>query len=309
MLVRDAEEPESGGSSLEVLMVRRNLRSDFVGGAYVFPGGAVDPLDGGVEAEAVSEGRSDLEASILLGVETGGLAHWVAALRETFEEAGLLLAERPEGPPLLAGDAEEEKRFVAERASVNRGERRFLDLCRDERLQLLVGDVHYFAHWIGPRGAPRRFDTRFFVAAAPLGQHAAHDAGETIAEVWISPHRALEGHRRGDFEIIFPTVRTLQAISRFATSADLLEAAENASRSVPTIEPRLIGDGHGWRILLPGDDEYDDVRAGDANELRGGIEEYTDAIRAISLAANSDDGPTEGGASATRPAAGGKGSR
>jgi 8-oxo-dGTP pyrophosphatase MutT (NUDIX family) len=308
MLVRDAAEPVRGASSLEVLMVRRNLQSDFVGGAYVFPGGAVDPLDGGVEAEAMSEGRSDTEASILLGLENGGLAYWVAALRETFEEAGLLLAERPEGPPLLAGDMEEEKRFVAQRALVNRGERRFLDVCRDERLQLLVGNVHYFAHWIAPRGAPRRFDTRFFVAAAPRGQQAAHDAGETIAEVWISPRQALEGHRRGDFEIIFPTVRNLQAISRFATSTDLLEAAENASRSVPAIEPRLIADGNGVRILLPGDDGYDEVRAGAANELRGGTEEFNDAIRAVSLAANSDDGPTEGGASATLGAAGGNGS-
>jgi 8-oxo-dGTP pyrophosphatase MutT (NUDIX family) len=242
-----------------VLMVRRNLQSDFVGGAYVFPGGAVDPLDGGREAEAVSQGRSDVEASILLGVETGGLAYWVAALRETFEEAGLLLAERPEGPPLLAGDLEEEARFVAERALVNRGERRFLDVCRDERLQLLVGDVHYFAHWITPRGAPRRFDTRFFVAAAPPGQQAAHDAGETIADVWISPRRALEGHRDGVYEMLFPTIRTLHAISRFAMSGELLRAAEAVSRSVPTIEPRVMADGHGVRIVLPGDDGYDEV--------------------------------------------------
>ena len=76
--------------------------------------------------------------------------------------------------------------------------------------------------------------------------------GETIAETWISPHRALEGHREGDFEIIFPTIRNLQAISRFATSAELLEAAASASRSVPTIEPRVVADGNGVRIVLPG---------------------------------------------------------
>ncbi len=299
MLVRDAEEPARGEDVLEVLMVRRNLQSDFVGGAYVFPGGAVDPLDGGREAEAVSQGRSDVEASILLGIETGGLAYWVAALRETFEEAGLLLAERPAGPPLLAGDSEEEARIVAERALVNKGERRFLDVCRDEQLQLLVGDVHYFAHWITPRGAPRRYDTRFFVAAAPPGQQAAHDAGETIAETWISPRRALEGHRKGDFEIIFPTVRNLQAISRFATSAELLEAAESASRSVPTIDPRVIADGSGVRILLPGDEGYDDVRPDDAPPAVG--REFNDAIRAVSLAANADDGSTEGGAAVPPP--------
>jgi 8-oxo-dGTP pyrophosphatase MutT (NUDIX family) len=292
MLVRDAPEPESDGSSLEVLMVRRNLQSDFVGGAFVFPGGAVDLADGGAEADVLCRGRSDAEASILLGVEAGGLAYWVAALRETFEEAGLLLAERPGGPALLAGDPDEESRFVAERARVNAGTRRFLDLCRDEALQLLVGEVHYFAHWITPMGAPRRYDTRFFVAAAPGGQQAAHDAGETIAETWISPRRALEGHRKGAFEIIFPTIRNLQAISRFATSTELLEAAEKASRSVPTIEPRVIADGdgvgNGVRIVLPGDDGYDDVPAGDDSALTGATGDFNEAIRAVSRAANSE---------------------
>jgi 8-oxo-dGTP pyrophosphatase MutT (NUDIX family) len=293
MVVRDAVEPDTGGSALEVLMVRRNLQSDFVGGAYVFPGGGVDPLDGGPEAEALSQGRDDVEASILLGVGTGGLAYWVAALRETFEEAGLLLATRPGGPPLLAGDAAEEARFVAQRALVNQGRRRFLDVCREEGLQLLVGDVHYFAHWITPRGAPRRYDTRFFVAAAPPGQRAAHDAGETIADTWISPRRALEGHRRGVFELIFPTIRNLQAISRFSTSAELLEAAEEASRSVPTIEPRVIADGdgvgHGVRIVLPGDEGYDDERANEAGEMADVVGDFNEAVRAVSRAANSDD--------------------
>jgi 8-oxo-dGTP pyrophosphatase MutT (NUDIX family) len=300
MLVRDAPEPEDDDSALEVLMVRRNLQSDFVGGAYVFPGGAVDPVDGGAEAEAASHGRSDAEASILLGVGTGGLAYWVAALRETFEEAGLLLADRPRGPALLAGDPEEETRFVAARAAVNAGELRFLDLCRDEGLRLSVGEVHYFAHWITPHGAPRRYDTRFFVAAAPPGQIAAHDAGETIAEVWISPQRALRGHREGHFEMIFPTIRNLQAIGRFATSAALLNAAEGASRAVPTIEPRVVADGNGVRILLPGDPGYDDAPA---DRPLGPAPNFNDAIRAVSLAANQEGGPGEGGAVAPPPEA------
>src|ERR1700722_13657856 len=129
MLVRDAP-VSSGGTSLEVLMVRRNLRSDFVGGAYVFPGGAVDPLDGGPEAEAMCAGRTDAGASALLGFESGGLAYWVAVVRETFEEAGILLARREGGPDLLAGDPAEEARFATERAAVNQGTRRFLALCR-----------------------------------------------------------------------------------------------------------------------------------------------------------------------------------
>ncbi len=288
MLVRDAP-AVSGGTALEVLMVRRNLRSDFVGGAYVFPGGAVDLLDGGAEAEALSACRSDAEASALLGVGSGGLAYWVAVVRETFEEAGLLLARREGGPGLLAGDPEEEARFAAARAAVNTGTRRFLDLCRDERLQLGVGDIHYFAHWITPRGAPRRYDTRFFVAAAPPGQIAAHDAGETIAEVWISPHDALARHRAGEIEVIFPTIRNLQAIGRFATSAELLEAAARASSAVPTIEPRVVPDGNGMRIVLPGDPSYERAPVPDPTdgEARG---DFNEAVRAVSMRAN-EEGP------------------
>jgi 8-oxo-dGTP pyrophosphatase MutT (NUDIX family) len=288
MLVRDAT-GASEDDRLEVLMVRRNLRSDFVGGAYVFPGGSVDPADAGPAAEAASFGRTDAEASALLGVDTGGLAYWVAVLRETFEEAGLLLAERPGGPALLAGDPEEEARFVSERAAVNAGTRRFLDLCREEGLRLMVGDVHYFAHWITPRGAPRRFDTRFFVAPAPPGQHAAHDAGETIAETWISPRRALAAHRSGDFELIFPTIRNLQAISRFTTAGDLLEAVALASGAVPTIEPRVVADGNGVRIVLPGDDGYDENGPAEVSAVSEAPGNFNDAVRAVSLAANQED--------------------
>jgi 8-oxo-dGTP pyrophosphatase MutT (NUDIX family) len=269
--------------------VRRNLRSDFVGGAYVFPGGAVDLLDGGAEAEALCAGRSHAEANALLGVESGGLAYWVAVVRETFEEAGLLLARREDGPRLLAGDPDEEARFVAARAEVNDGTLRFLDLCRDERLRLGVGDVHYFAHWITPRGAPRRYDTRFFVAAAPPGQIAAHSAGETIAEVWITPQDALARHRAGEIEIIFPTIRCLQAIGRFASSVELLQAAERASSAVPTIEPRVVPDGNGMRIVLPGDPGYEKAPVPDPGhgEARG---DFNEAVRAVSMKAN-EEGP------------------
>ncbi len=284
MLVRDAA-GAGRASSLEVLMVRRNLRSDFVGGAYVFPGGAVDPHDGGAEAEAACTGRSDAQASALLGLGSGGLAYWVAVVRETFEEAGLLLAERPDGPALLSGDPAEEARFTAARAEVNAGTLRFLDLCRDERLAMQVGDIHYFAHWVTPRGAPRRYDTRFFVAAAPPGQKAAHSAGETIAEVWITPEEALARHRSGEIEIIFPTIRNLQVIGRFSASAELLAAAARASSSVPIIEPRVVADGNGMRIVLPGDSTYEEAPVPDpTGEVARG--DFNAAVRAVSMEAN-----------------------
>jgi 8-oxo-dGTP pyrophosphatase MutT (NUDIX family) len=287
MLVRDSPAPAGAATEtvLEVLMVRRNLKSDFVGGAYVFPGGAVDLSDGGIEAEALCAGRSDAEASALLGFPSGGLAYWVAVVRETFEEAGLLLARRQDGPALLSGDADEEARLAAARLRVNDGSLRFLDLCRAEGLRLSVDRIHYFAHWITPRGAPRRYDTRFFVAAAPPGQRAAHDAGETIAEVWITPEDALGRHRAGDIEIIFPTIRTLQAIGRFSSSTALLDAAAEASSAVPVIEPRVVPDGTGMRIVLPGDPAYERGPVADPDD-GGALGDFNEAVRAVSMQAN-----------------------
>ena len=285
MLVRDAD-----GGGIEVLMVRRNLNSDFVGGAYVFPGGGVDLADGGTEAEAVCVGRSATEATEILGLEAGGLAYWVACLRELFEEAGILMATAPSGSTLeLVGEVAD--RFVAHRDAVNAGERRFLDVIAEEGLTLDVGDLHYFAHWITPEGSPRRYDTRFFVATAPALQTAAHDAGEVIADEWIAPEDALRRHREGDIELIFPTIKNLQAISRFSTAADLIEAARTAA-SVPAILPRITMSDKGVRILLPGDAGYEDAfREGRAP---ADTADFTTAVRAISHAANPANPATDG---------------
>ena len=161
-----------------------------------------------------------------------------------------------------------------------------------------MGDIHYFAHWITPRGAPRRYDTRFFVAAAPPGQIAAHDAGETIAEVWISPHDALARHRAGEIDIIFPTIRNLQVIGRFDTSRALLGAAEEASSAVPAIEPRVVPDGNGMRIVLPGDPGYERGAVPDTTDgsARG---DFNEAVREVSMRAN-QEGPGHGARPATR---------
>ena len=279
MLVRDAQP-----TGIEVLMVKRNLNSDFVGGAYVFPGGAVDPADGGAEAEAICVGRSDIEASEILGIAAGGLAYWVACLRELFEEAGILMATTPDGSSLELTGATA-ARYVGHRALVNASERRFLDIIADEGLTLDVGDLHYFAHWITPEGSPRRYDTRFFVATAPARQTAAHDAGEVIADEWIAPQDALRRHREGDIELIVPTIRNLQAISRFTTTTDLIEAARTAA-SVPAILPRITVSDKGVRILLPGDEGYEEA----FSEGRAPTDtaDFNSAVRAISHAANPD---------------------
>lgn len=260
MLVRD------GDDGLEVFMLRRNLNSDFVGGAYVFPGGAVDEADRHVDLDAVCEGRSDDEASRLLGIDCGGLAFWVAAIRESFEEAGVLLANTADGSVVSFADPEVAERFTLHRKAVDSGEKRLVEICAAENLELAVADIHYFSHWITPLGAPRRYDTRFFAAAAPSEQVPLHDDRETIANLWVRPVDALERSRRGELEMIFPTIKNLQAISRFERSDDLLAAAA-AIAHVPTILPRISRDeGHGVRILLPGDEGYEDAVGGELPE-------------------------------------------
>jgi 8-oxo-dGTP pyrophosphatase MutT (NUDIX family) len=257
MLVRD------GGAGLEVFMLRRNPASVFVGGAYVFPGGAVDDADRHADLESVCTGRTDAGASAVLGIDGGGLAYWVAAVRECFEEAGVLLAH-PTGEAastISLADEAVAARFEAYRAAVYAGDLRLVDLCRREALFLAADQIHYFSHWITPVGAPRRYDTRFFVAAAPPEQTPLHDERETIANVWVRPADALARFDAGEYDLIFPTIKSLQAIGQFSRTEQLLAAAALAEAS-PDVHPRLQegGEGeHGVRILLPGDPGYDDV--------------------------------------------------
>lgn len=254
MLVRD------GRAGLEVFMLRRNLNSDFVGGAYVFPGGAVDDHDRHTDLDPVCEGRNDADASAQLGIERGGLAFWVAAIRECFEEAGVLLARDGDGRTVTFADPEVDARFSVHRRAVDSGERRLVEICQDEGLQLAVDTIYYFSHWITPEGAPRRYDTRFFVTEAPDGQVPLHDDRETIANVWIRPAEALERFAAGEFDLIFPTMRSLEALARFDTADEVLAAAA-AINDVPTILPKIVEDASGYRIILPGDPGYDEAVA------------------------------------------------
>jgi 8-oxo-dGTP pyrophosphatase MutT (NUDIX family) len=253
MLVRDQP------AGMEVFMLRRNLQSDFIGGAYVFPGGTVDDADRTDDLSTVCDGRTDEDASHLLGIDRGGLAYWAAAIRECFEEAGVLLAfpvGSDERRVLSLADEAVAERFQRYRGEVYAGSLGLVELCEREGLWLDARRIHYFSHWITPEGSPRRFDTRFFVAAAPAEQVPLHDDGETIANLWIRPADALARHHAGQLQLILPTIKNLEAISRFDTSADLLSAAAALERP-PTIVPRIVNDSDGLRIALPGDPGYD----------------------------------------------------
>ena len=223
------------GEDLEVLMLRRNLNSDFVGGAYVFPGGGVDAAD--IDLARYVVGLDDESASARLGLGGGGLAYYAAALRELFEEAGLLVVCDEAGESLVA-TPEVLVRLAQYRAHVNAGRRALAELLDEESWRLDARAMEYLAHWITPVGPPRRYDTRFFVVAAPFGQVAAHDAGETVAARWIAPREALAAHERGELEMIFPTIRTLEEIAGFTRASEVLAFA--ASRTPRVRQPRMI---------------------------------------------------------------------
>lgn len=250
MLLRDGEE------GLQVCMLRRNLNSDFVGGAYVFPGGAVDPGDGDAEVAELVTGWTDESASRQVDVDSGGLAFWVAAIRESFEEAGLLLARDGDGR-IVDLDTHSE-RWAEHRRAVDSGEERLIDTCRAEGLVLATDQIEYFSRWVTPLGAPRRYDTRFFVALAPDGQTPVHDDHEVIATRWIRPATALGEHRAGRFELIFPTVRTLESLRQFDRAADVVAHAAAIGRVEPIL-PRIVESDSGMRIVLPDDAQFDAV--------------------------------------------------
>ena len=258
MLIRDARD-EEGRPAVEVCMLRRNLASEFVAGAYVFPGGSVDPADRGDAADELCRGRSDAEASELLGVDSGGLAFWVAALRECFEEAGVLLAkplDAAEGTSMLdTSDPDERARFEAYRLEINEGRTGLLDVCRAEGLVLPVDTVHYVSHWITPELAPRRFDTRVFVTAAPSGQVAHHDNGETIATIWVRPADALARFEAGEIELLPPTIENLENLAIHDSTEAVMTWARDVV-DVQTILPVVLIEDGRLLVLRPGDEGY-----------------------------------------------------
>ncbi|MAE94922.1 MAG: NUDIX hydrolase [Deltaproteobacteria bacterium] len=244
VLVRDADR------GVEVFMMERSAFGDF-GGLHVFPGGKVDPADDSARAAALCRTPGAGDANRILNLPAGGLGYWVAALRECFEEAGLLLALREDGSLLELRDRTLRERLAADRDRLNSGAKGALeDLCERERLQLATDRLAYVAHWITPIGNATRYDTRFFVARAPEHQEALHDGHEAIESEWIRPEEALERHRDGAMAMISPTLKNLEELCGFA-SADALVAAKQAldPRSIPTILP----------LMQPGGVSLDDL--------------------------------------------------
>lgn len=219
-----------GSKGIEVVLLLRNASSVFAGNYYVFPGGTLHERDSYPEAAAICMHMTDEEASACLGVERGGMAYWHAAIRECFEESGLLLAVDSQGNFISADDPKSLVRFAAYRKAVYAGEIELMDICNREGLRLATDRLVYLSHRITPDGHQRRYDTRFFVGRAPLHQKVIHDGFETVAHVWIDPAEALKRHTRGEFNLMRPTVEILKILSEIRCTYELISIAQGMKR-------------------------------------------------------------------------------
>ena len=229
MLLRDS----ISGDGIEVFMLRRTKAAAFAGGMYVFPGGKVDPADG-----------------------AGDDSYAIAAIRECYEEAGMLLATDDNGAMVTDGHP-----ALAHREAVYDGSIDLRELCAQHHLTPAVDELVWISHWITPVGeAPRRFDTRFFIALAPPAQASKHDDNETIASEWVAPSAALERERRGELTMMPPTIKNLEFVAAHRTASDAMESARRLDR--PTaIMPKLRRDATGriTGVALPGDHDFDEL--------------------------------------------------
>lgn len=247
MLLRDAAD---GSGGVEVLMLRRAERDgDLRSGACVFPGGVLEGADR--DARAWCLGPDDAEASARLGLPEGGLDYLIAAVRETFEEVGVLLACRPDGAPADLAPLHDE--LAPWRLKLHRGEADVGALCRAFGIRLDLRGLHYFSHWLTPPGVPKRFDTRFFTAAMPSGQRPEADRAEAVEMMWTRPAQALA---KGSGYVLLPVTRcTLQELQAHPDAA-AAHAEAGARREIRLTMPRRGRTRQGLRIVLPWEPGY-----------------------------------------------------
>jgi len=249
VLVRDTPR------GIETLLMQRNEKASFLAGAFVFPGGAVHEEDHAPELHVLCA-PPHAHDDPLAALPQAGLGFRAAAIRECFEECGLLLAVDGDGgmPAIDAVDPvwREQRRALAS------GQATLQSICAERGLRLATERLAGFAHWVTPPGAPRRFDTRFFVAVAPLHQQASHDASEAIAHLWIRPADALARARAGDLKLVFATTTTMTWLAEF-DSAQAVVAFARTPRAVPVNEPRAAMAGSVRRVLIRGHQAYAEV--------------------------------------------------
>jgi 8-oxo-dGTP pyrophosphatase MutT (NUDIX family) len=254
--------PASGG--FDVFLVRRHDKVAFMGGAHVFPGGRVDDADHLAEPARWCDGVDAAMSRMRGRPAEQAIAFHVAAIRELFEEAGVLLARDSDG--FVSGRAPD-GRLDAWRREMLEHRLTMRELAGREHLRFALDALALFGHWITPDIEARRFDTYFFFAVAPDAQDAAHDEGETTQGTWMSPQEALERCARGEIALPPPTWTTLRAMSQRQNVDDAWAWA--SFQPVPCVQPRVVERGDGARIIaLPGDPLCPPVEGFEALEKR-----------------------------------------
>ena len=237
VILRDAAD------GIEVFMVERHREIDFASGALVFPGGKVDAQDADPAwGELAAPAPAAPDRSL-----------FVAAGRETFEEAGLVLARRRGSEEII--DAAAADRLVeAQRVRLLKGETTFVDIVRGEDLVLAADLMVPFAHWITPERVPKRFDTHFFLVAAPIAQLGSHDGGESVEGLWITPQQALSDAEAGARTLVFATRMNLTRLTRYRTVAEAVAATR--SKPVVTVMPKVKRTSEGRWLQIPAEADY-----------------------------------------------------
>ncbi len=259
ILLRD-KKPEG----FEVFLLKRHEKSSFMGGNYVYPGGRVDRDDGSLDTCGLCKGLTSDEASRILAASFSpeeSMAHWIAAIRELFEEAGILFAYTAKGNAIDFSSSADQERFLHYRHALQKGEMTICQVAQEENILFAVDQLCYYAHWITPEAHTYRFDTRFFIARHPEGQVASHDMKETIAGTWITPHGALDENLHGEIALAPPTVKTLEDLSRFQSIDQVFESLKrNAIKPILPFLTTISGDTF---ILFPWDADYENFVRGE----------------------------------------------
>ncbi|HKS18240.1 MAG TPA: NUDIX hydrolase [Bradyrhizobium sp.] len=243
LLLRDSV----AAKEIEVFMMVRHYEIDFNSGALVFPGGSVDRGDNEIIADPMRYSGGE-------GLDPNELAFRIAAVRETFEESGILLA-RPKGSQTLVDAKRAGEIEAAHRSDLCEGKISFLKVLTDNGLLLALDELVPYAHWITPEGMPKRFDTWFFLAAAPPEQVGAHDGKESTDSIWVSPREALAGAETGRFKLPFPTTRNLIKLGKQPSVKAALD--DSRGREVVTVMPVMTRTETGRQLRIPLEAGYD----------------------------------------------------
>jgi 8-oxo-dGTP pyrophosphatase MutT (NUDIX family) len=243
LLLRD----NAASQEIEVFMMVRHYEIDFNSGALVFPGGSVDKGDNEIIA------RPELYSGAE-GLEAADLSFRIAAIRETFEESGILLA-RPKRSNALVDARRAQEIEAAHRTALCEGKTTFLNVLADHGMLLALDLLVPYAHWITPEGMPKRFDTWFFLAAAPPEQAGAHDGKESTDSIWVSPREALAGGESGRFKLPFPTTRNLIRLGKQPGVKAALEDCRG--KPIVTVMPIMTKLNGGRQLRIPLEAGYD----------------------------------------------------